>query len=77
MRVKLGSTAGMLQKVQVGWKERLAQEELKQKQMQALKDAAIGKANRLQQEIKEIEAVQRKHATECFWDGEDHALDMP
>ena len=77
MRVKLGSTAGMLQKVQVGWKERLAQEELKQKQMQALKDAALGKANRLQQEIKEIEAVQRKHATECFWDGEDHALELP
>ena len=49
MRVKFGSTAGMFHKVQVGWKERLAQEELKQQQMQALKDAALGSANRLQQ----------------------------
>jgi len=28
-------------------------------------------------EIEDLKAIQKKHATECFWDGEDHELILP
>ena len=62
----MGAMCTNRQKVQVEFQERLAQEVLKFQQAQKLKDAALGKTQRMLNEIEELKTTQEAQAAEDF-----------
>jgi len=77
MRSKLGVACTNLQKVQADFKERVQKEEREFEKVERLKDAALGKVQRMRKEIEAIKAVQAAQAADSFSEGADVELVLP